>query len=95
MKCIDVTKELANVRTFFSRGNETLLAATQALITVDPDGRWGPKTSAAFQRNLEAYVVIGGRGSDWGVNNPSDTERFIRWLAQAKFANETGAEYPD
>lgn len=91
----DVSKELRNVRAYFDGSNGTLLTTTQALMGIQPDGKWGPNTATTFKGTLEDYIAIGGRGSHWGVNSKKDTERFIRWIAAAKFANETGGEYPD
>jgi hypothetical protein len=95
MECVDVSNELGHVRSFFDGSNGVLLATTQALIGVEPDGKWGPNTARSFQRTLETYIVIGGRGSDWGVNKKNDTERLVRWIATAEYATATGGEFPD
>ncbi|MFK7793667.1 MAG: hypothetical protein AB8B88_13475 [Devosiaceae bacterium] len=69
--------------------------AAQALIGTEPDGKWGPNTERAFRRSLETYIAIGGRDASWGILRPSDTERYIRWLAVAHHASATGGEFPD
>ncbi len=95
-----VSKELQNVRTYFARNPSELPAAQQQLRIMGAyaggiDGRWGRGTERAFRNVLETYIAIGGRGSDWGVNKPSDTRRFVKWIASANYANQTGTDYPD
>lgn len=94
-QCVDVERELARVEGYFSRLNGTLLSAAQALVGTEPDGKGGPNSERAFRRSLETYIAIGGRDAGWGVLRPSDTERYIRWLAAAHHASATGGEFPD
>jgi hypothetical protein len=96
----NVSKELRNVKAYFKQNPSELRAAQQHLKTMGAyagkaDGRWGAGTERAFKNVLENYIAIGGRGSDWGVNKPSDTRRFVTWIASANHANETGTDYPD
>lgn len=96
----NVSKELMHVREYFRQNPGELRAAQQQLKTMGEyrgkaDGRWGAGTERAFRNVLEGYIAIGGRGSDWGVNEPSDTIRFVNWIASANYANQTGTDYPD
>lgn len=94
-QCIDVERELARVELYFAGLDGPLLNAAQALVGTEPEGTWGPNTERAFRRSLEIYIAIGGRSGDWGISRPSDTERYIRWLAAAHHASATGGEFPD
>ncbi len=94
-QCIDVERELARVEAYFAGLDGPLLNAAQALVGTEPNGKWGPDTERAFRRSIETYTAIGGRGGDWGISRPSDTARYIRWLAAAHHASATGGEFPD
>ena len=62
-----------------------------------PDGKWGPKTSAAVCAALQGYTEIGGSDGDWGILRASHTPQFTRWLLQAARSNLSGGdvEFPD
>ncbi len=94
-QCIYIERELAQIAAYFEGLDGPLLSAAQALVGTEPDGKWGPDTERAFRRSLETYIAIGGRGGDWGISRPSDTARYIRWLAAAHHASATGGEFPD
>lgn len=94
-------KALGNVREYFQSVSPVELAKAQAVMSLfgsydkPIDGRWGPGTEIAFEKNLKTYTAIGGSGPDWGVNAPSDTPRFLTWIEAATHSAMTGSEFPD
>ncbi|MEQ1949908.1 peptidoglycan-binding domain-containing protein [Mesorhizobium sp. CN2-181] len=97
---IDVRSELAIIQAHFAGGGPQLVNAQTALKAYGVysgalDGKWGPRTREAFQAVLKTYIAIGGRGRDWGINKPEDTQRLIDWTLSAAKANREGSEFPD
>ncbi len=92
---------LNNVRVYFLTVSPVDLAKAQGVLALSGhyrltvDGKWGPGTEKAFEKMLDTYTAIGGSGPDWGVNSPSDTDRFLDWMDQAAHAHLTGGEFPD
>jgi len=99
-KCVNVTRELRNVRVALETNREKLnnvqlILARMKLYTGPIDGKWTKTTEDSIRGALETYIAIGGRGPDWGINNKRDVDRFIKWLYAALESGETGNEFPD
>ena len=99
-KCIDVTRELRNVRAVLETNREKLTNVQLILVRMKEytgpiDGKWTKRTEESIRRVLDTYIAIGGRGPDWGINNKRDVDRFIKWLYAALESLETGSEFPD
>lgn len=99
---IDVGREVGFVKAYFSGMPASALRDAQDLLHRQGekyqgsiDGKWGAQTERAFYQALQLYIAIGGSGSDWGVNSPKDTARFMDWLAEAASATENGTEFAD
>lgn len=98
---VDTEQETANVRAYFETQGTAALVQAQALLAAQGvyhsgiDGKWGAATEEAFSDILQSYIAIGGRGDDWGINEPGQTPRFLNWIATAISARENGTEYPD
>jgi hypothetical protein len=57
---------------------------------VSPDGVWGEETETALAGLLINYILISDNGSEGRIGRPSDTERFLDWLAKTQYATVTG-----
>ncbi len=97
----NIERELVNVRAYFASRKGRVLLEAQALLKSSghykgtADGKWGNGTERAFRGLLKTYIVIGGSGSDWGINKPDDTRRLLDWVAEAEFSVTNGLEFPD
>lgn len=97
---LSVNNELRNVKAaFYQNGSAVvqlqLLFARDGSYSGPVSGTWNRELEAAILCSLQSYIAIGGRGNDWGVNQPSDAIRFVGWVYEALVARETGGEYPD
>ena len=84
---------VAPIRTWFLGETAYQLWLYQTLI-MEPeaaDGRWGPKTEAAFARRLETYLAVGGDP----VEGPQDVPALLDWIVAAAYAEAVGGEFPD
>lgn len=89
----DAAGPVAPIRTWFLGEPAYQLWLYQTLL-MEPDaadGRWGPKTSAAFARRLETYLAVGGEP----VEGPDDVPALLDWIVAAAYAEAVGGEFPD